>query len=291
MISIENGRKMRNVFMHTLKNNRVFLFVKDMIVHFIHDDVTSLSAQLAYYMLLSIFPFFIFLVTLLGFLPISTEGVLDVLEVLMPGSVTDLLISTLEQLLNTKRSGLLVISLIGTLWAASSALNAVIYALNKAYDVPQERSWLFSRFLSIVFTVGMVLAILITLIFPVFGTLLEKIFIQLFGVSDTFLFIWSILRWAISFIYLVFLFTLLYYFAPNRKVALKHILVGANVAAIGWIVVSFGFSYYITNFKNYSLTYGSLGGVIILMVWFYLSGMIVIVGGQLNAQLERTKTP
>ena len=73
--------------------------------------------------------------------------------------------------------------------------------------------------------------------------------------------------------------------------ALKHILVGANVAAIGWIVVSFGFSYYITNFKNYSLTYGSLGGVIILMVWFYLSGMIVIVGGQLNAQLERTKTP
>ncbi len=277
--------------MHTLKNNRVFLFVKDMIVHFIHDDVTSLSAQLAYYMLLSIFPFFIFLVTLLGFLPISTEGVLDVLEVLMPGSVTDLLISTLEQLLNTKRSGLLVISLIGTLWAASSALNAVIYALNKAYDVPQERSWLFSRFLSIVFTVGMVLAILITLIFPVFGTLLEKIFIQLFGVSDTFLFIWSILRWAISFIYLVFLFTLLYYFAPNRKVALKHILVGANVAAIGWIVVSFGFSYYITNFKNYSLTYGSLGGVIILMVWFYLSGMIVIVGGQLNAQLERTKTP
>lgn len=275
--------------MHTLKNNPVYLFIKEMVIHFIHDDVTSLSAQLAYYLLLSIFPFFIFLVTLLGFLPISTEGALEMLEVLMPGSVTDLLISTLDQLLNTKRSGLLFISLIGTLLAASSALNAVIYALNKAYDVPQERSWLFSRFLSIVFTIGIVLAILITLIFPVFATMLEEFFIHFFGVSNTFLLLWSILRWAISFIYLVFLFTLLYYFAPNRKVPLKHILVGANFAAIGWIGVSLGFSYYINNFKNYSLTYGSLGGVIILMIWFYLSGMIVIVGGQLNAQLERRK--
>lgn len=277
--------------MNSLKNNHLFLFVKDMIVHFIHDDVTSLSAQLAYYMLLSIFPFFIFLVTLLGFLPISTEGTLDVLEVLMPGSVTDLLISTLDQLLNTKRSGLLVVSILGTLWVASSAISAVIHALNKAYDVPQERSWFFRRFLSIVFTIGMVLAVLITLIFPVFGTMLEQIVSRLFGVSDTFLFIWSILRWVISFIYLVFLFTLLYYFAPNRKVPLKYSIVGAHFAAIGWIVVSFGFSFYINNFKNYSLMYGSLGGAIILMVWFYLSGMIVIVGGQINAQIERTKTP
>lgn len=276
--------------MNRLKNNRFFLFIKEMVIHFIRDDVTSLSAQLAYYLLLSIFPFFIFLVTLLGFLPISTEGVLDVLEVLMPGSVTDLLISTLEQLLNTKRSGVLLISLLGTLWAASSALNAVIYALNKAYDVPQERSWLFSRFLSIVFTIGVVIAILIMLVFPVFGKMIEEYYIHFFGVSDTVLFIWSILRWAISYVYLVFLFTLLYYFAPNRKVPLKHIIVGANVATLGWIGVSVGFSYYINNFKNYSLTYGSLGGVIILMIWFYLSGMIIIVGGQLNAQLERKKT-
>lgn len=273
--------------MEKVTNHPVYLFIKEMVRHFIEDDVTSLSAQLAYYLLLSIFPFFIFLVTLLGFLPLSTEGVLEILEVLVPGSVTDLLITSLNQLLNTKRSGLLFVSLISTLWVASSALNAVIYALNKAYDVPQERSWLFSRFLSIVFTIGMVIAILITLIFPVFGNMLEDIVVYFFGANELFLIIWSVLRWAISFIYLIFIFTLLYYFAPNKKVSFKHIFAGAIFAAVGWIVVSIGFSFYINNFTNYSLTYGSLGGAIILMIWFYLSGMIVIIGGQLNAQIEK----
>lgn len=273
--------------MEKIKNHPVYLFIREMIRHFIEDDVTSLSAQLAYYLLLSIFPFFIFLATLLGFLPISTEGLLEILQVLIPGSVTDLLISSLNQLLNTKRSGLLLVSLISTLWVASSALNAVIYALNKAYDVPQERSWLFSRFLSIVFTIGMVIAILITLIFPVFGKILENIVVYFFGGNELFLLTWSILRWTISFLYLIFIFTLLYYFAPNKKVSFKHIFAGAVFAAVGWIAVSMCFSFYINNFSNYSFTYGSLGGAIILMIWFYLSGMIIIVGGQLNAQIEK----
>lgn len=273
--------------MMKLQNTAFYRFGKDLVNHFIRDDVSGLSAQLAYYFLLSLFPFFIFAFTLLGYLPISTHDVLVVLEKIIPGKVTSSLETTLHQFLNTKRGWLLFFALIGTLATASGGINALIYALNKAYDVAQERSWWLTRILSVLFTIGMVIAILLTLIFPVFGKMIEVFIIQDFGPSPSILFLWSLLRWTISLLFLIILFVLLYYFAPNRKVPLRHVLVGAIFAAGGWLLVSWGFSFYVNNFANYSLTYGSLGGVIVLMTWFYLSAMIIILGGQVNALLEK----
>lgn len=273
--------------MFNLKNNRIYVFLKELVIHYIADDVAGLSAQLAYYFLLSIFPFFIFAFTLLGYLPISTNGVLQVIEQFTPGKVTEALENTLGQFLNTKRGGLLFISFIGTIWTASSGINALIWALNKAYDAPQERAWWLTRIMSILFTFGMVVAILITLLLPVFGKLIEVYIIQALNLDEPAFFIWSIIRWVVSLVFLVLLFSLVYYFAPNRKVPWRQVLYGAGFAAIGWIIVSLGFSFYVNNFANYSLMYGSLGGIIVLMTWFYLSAMIIIIGGQINAALDR----
>lgn len=277
-------------FMFNLKNNRIYSFIKEMVTHFIHDDVPGLSAQLAYYFLLSIFPFLIFSVALLGYLPISTKGVLEIIEQITPGKVTEALENTLGEFLNIKRGGLLFFSFVGTIWTASSGINALIWALNKAYDVPQERAWWLTRIMSILFTFGMVVAILITLLLPVFGKIIEVHIIQILNLNGATFFIWSVIRWVVSLVFLTLIFGLLYYFAPNRKVPWKHVFIGAGFASIGWIIVSFGFSFYVNSFANYSIMYGSLGGVIVLMTWFYLSAMIIIVGGQINAMIERKKT-
>lgn len=269
------------------KKHWLIQFGQELVDRFIKDDVSGMSAQLAYYFLLSIFPFFIFAFTLIGYMPISTENALTIIRIIAPEKVTELLESNLHSFLNTRRGWLLFLSLAGTLWTSSSAIHAIIVALNRAYGVADERSYFTSRLLAILFTIGMVLAIFMTLILPVFGKMIETFFTSRMHIPYYILFTWRLLRWVVSLLFLFSLFAFLYYFAPKCNVNGKVAIVGALFAGFGWLAVSYGFSYYVNNFSNYSLTYGSLGGVIILMIWFYLSAMILILGGQINAMLQK----
>ncbi|MED4729984.1 hypothetical protein D1872_166910 [compost metagenome] len=269
------------------KRSRLFRFGYDIVDRFIRDDVSGMSAQLAYYFLLSIFPFFIFAFTLIGYLPISTENALTIIQIVAPEKVTELLESNLHSFLNTRRGWLLFLSLAGTLWTSSSAIHAIIVALNRAYNVADERSYFMSRLLAILFTIGIVIAIFMTLLLPVFGKTIEVFFTSRMHIPDYVVLIWYLLRWVVSLVFLISLFAFLYYFAPNCDVNWKVAIIGALFAGLGWLGVSYGFSYYVNNFGNYSLTYGSLGGVIILMIWFYLSAMILILGGHINALIQK----
>ncbi|GED17997.1 YihY/virulence factor BrkB family protein [Aneurinibacillus migulanus] len=269
------------------KRSRLFRFGYDIVDRFIRDDVSGMSAQLAYYFLLSIFPFFIFAFTLIGYLPISTENALTIIQIVAPEKVTELLESNLHSFLNTRRGWLLFLSLAGTLWTSSSAIHAIIVALNRAYNVADERSYFMSRLLAILFTIGIVIAIFMTLLLPVFGKTIEVFFTSRMHIPNYVVLIWYLLRWVVSLVFLISLFAFLYYFAPNCDVNWKVAIIGALFAGLGWLGVSYGFSYYVNNFGNYSLTYGSLGGVIILMIWFYLSAMILILGGHINALIQK----
>lgn len=269
------------------KRSRLFRFGYDIVDRFIRDDVSGMSAQLAYYFLLSIFPFFIFAFTLIGYLPISTENALTIIQIVAPEKVTELLESNLHSFLNTRRGWLLFLSLAGTLWTSSSAIHAIIVALNRAYNVADERSYFMSRLLAILFTIGIVIAIFMTLLLPVFGKTIEVFFTSRMHIPDYVVLIWYLLRSVVSLVFLISLFAFLYYFAPNCDVNWKVAIIGALFAGLGWLGVSYGFSYYVNNFGNYSLTYGSLGGVIILMIWFYLSAMILILGGHINALIQK----
>jgi membrane protein len=268
------------------KRKKVYICTKELVMRFIRDDVSGLSAQLAYYFLLAIFPFFIFAFTLIGYLPISTENALSFIEKIAPHKVMDLLRANVHGYLNVRRGWLLFISLLGTLWSASSGIHAIIAALNKAYNVPQERSYISARLMAILFTFAMVLAFLLTLLLPVFGKTIEVFASSYFNIPYTVLVGWRFLRWVVTFAFLIIIFALLYYFAPNRPLEWKKILIGAVFAAVGWLIVSYGFAYYVNHFTSFTLAYGSLGGVIILMIWFYLSAMIIILGGQLNAIIQ-----
>jgi len=261
-------------------------FLKELVKRFMEDEVAGLSAQLAYFFLLSLFPFLIFLVTLVAFLPFSHVDVLNFVREYAPVGTIDMIENNLNQILNNHNGKLLSFGIIATIWSASNGINAIVRAFNKAYDVKESRHFLVARGMSIVLTFAMVFVIVVALLLPVFGKQIGLFFFSSFGLSEEFINIWNTIRWVVSACILFIVFSCLYFFAPNKRLHVKEVVSGAFFATFGWMFVSLGFSYYVTSFANYSATYGSLGGIIVLMIWFYLSGMIIILGGEINAILN-----
>ena len=252
-------------------------------------DVLGLAAQLSYFLLLSLFPFLLFVVTLVGYLPLNEISVVDFISDYMPTEIASFINTNVSQLLSQQNGGLLSISIVGTLWSASNGLNAITKALNKAYRVEDTRFFLISRLIAVAMTIAMVLVIIISLLLPIFGEMIGIYLFSFVGLSDEFVPIWNSLRWVVSSAAIFLVLLALYIFIPNVKVRLREVLWGALFATIGWQLISLAFSYYVNTLGNYSATYGSLGTVIILMIWFYISGIIIITGGVINAVNKKDK--
>jgi membrane protein len=261
-------------------------FLKELFKRFDEDEVAGLSAELAYFFLLSLFPFLIFSVTLIGYLPISEIDLLNSVREYAPDGTIDMIEKNLNSILGSQNGTLLSFGIIATIWSASNGINAVVRAFNRAYDVKESRHFLVARAMSILLTLAMVFVIIVALLLPVFGRQIGLFIFTAFGFSAEFINVWNAIRWIFSAGILFIVFNCLYLFAPNRKLKFKEVVSGAFFATFGWMLVSLGFSYYVSNFGNYTATYGSLGGIIVLMIWFYLSGMIIIIGGEINAILN-----
>ncbi|WP_137742958.1 YihY/virulence factor BrkB family protein [Robertmurraya siralis] len=256
------------------------------------DDVMGLAAQLAYFFLLSLFPLLIFLVTLLPYLPITQEEMLSVVADFAPGETMTFIETNLNEIMNQQSRTLLSFGIIATMWSASNGINAIIRALNKAYDVKENRSFVVARGMAIIFTVAMIFVFIIALLLPVFGKQIGMFLFAKLGFSSHFLSFWHMLRWILSFLIIFIVFLVLYWLAPNKRFQCIDAVPGAIFATVSWLIVSWGFSFYVSNFGNYSATYGSIGAVIVLLIWFYLTGVIIILGGEVNAlnQLLKDET-
>lgn len=263
--------------------------VKAFINRFLEDRVLDLSAQCAYYFLFSIFPFLIFMITLIGFLPFTSEDVLNFVSEHVPGKTNVLFEKNIHAVVDVKRKGALSLSLIFTLWSASRGMDAMVYALNRSYRIEKERSFIQSKLLSILLTVGMIFVFLSALVLTVFGQKIQTIVQLFFHIPENNIIVSNAFRWIITLIIVTFTLIALYYIAPNTCISCKDVIPGAILAAIGWQLFSVIFSIYINYFETFSATYGSLGGVIILMTWFYLSAMIIMMGGIINALLPQWK--
>ncbi len=264
-------------------------FVKQLMKRIADDDVFGLAAQLAYFFLLSLFPLLLFIMTLIGHLPIDEQSFIDVLATVAPEEMMDLINENISRLVNEQNSGLLSISFIGTLWSASNGVNAITRAFNRAYEVEEDRSFIVSRLIAIVLTVAMVGIIVIAILLPVLGRMIGMYLFSLFGLSEDFAHIWGTLRWGITSIVFFIVFLALYRLAPNEKIRLIEVIWGALFATVSWQLVSWAFSFYVDIIGDYSATYGSLGAVIVLMIWFYMSGLIIIIGGIINAIIHENK--
>ncbi|GEN31343.1 membrane protein [Cerasibacillus quisquiliarum] len=249
-------------------------------------DVFGLAAQLAYFFLLSLFPLLILVMTLIGYLPLDEQSILDALSSVIPSESMAFIEANIRMLLNQQNTGLLSIGILGTLWSASNGVNAIIRALNRAYQVEETRPFLVSRFVAIILMFAMIAVIVVALLLPVLGRMIGVYIFSFFGLSDDFIQFWNTFRWVISAIVFFIVFLALYRLAPSRNIHLKNVVPGALFTTLSWQLTSLAFSYYVETIGDYSATYGSLGAVIVLMIWFYMSGIIIIIGGTINAVTE-----
>lgn len=264
-------------------------FLKLLFKRIADDDIFGLAAQLAYFFLLSLFPLLIFLVTLLAFLPLTQEDLLTFLSDFVPMESMTFIKDNLAEIMTNHNGKLLSLGIIGTIWSASAGLNAIFRTLNRAYDVTETRPVLLARGMSILFTIAFIFVFILALMMLVFGKQIGLYLFAKLGLSSDFIGFWNVFRWILSSLIIFSIFLILYWVAPNKSIKCVQAVPGAIFSTASWGLVSFGFSYYVSNFGNYSATYGSIGAVIVLMIWFYLSGAVIIVGGEINAVSSQMK--
>jgi membrane protein len=254
--------------------------------HFKLHEVPALGAQLTYYLILAFFPFLIFLLTVLSYTPVTSDLVLSDLARLLPASAFGAVKQVVGETFQTSRPTLLSFSALLTLWAASNGMNAIIRGINKAYNEEETRSFWKLRGISILFTLGLALTILFAFVLLVLGRLLGQMLFDFIGQPEAFLRGWTLFRFALPLLVMLVVFMFFYRYAPNHPVSFRKVLPGAIFTSLGWVLTSWAFSFYVNEFGNFTAIYGSLGGMIVLLLWLYLSSMIILIGGELNAGLQ-----
>lgn len=259
--------------------------IKNLVFRFNDDDIPALASMLSYSLILSLFPFLIFLMTLAGYSDLNSDYLIVQLKPLLPDSAYALVSASIREILSIRSGGLLSLSFIFMIFSASSGFRAVIKGLNKAYDEEEHRSFIKIQILSILCTFGLTVIILITIFLLVFGQIITSKLEFIKNCSYATMVVWNFIRYLIILTSMLFVFASLYRYTPCRKLKWSEVIPGSIFSTIGWIIASVGFSFYVNNFGNYSKVYGSIGAVIVLMTWTFLSSIIIILGGELNATL------
>lgn len=254
-------------------------------------DLFGRAAQLSYYFLLAVFPLLLFLVTLLGYFAEAGSDLhnklLSYLSTVLPSSSVMLIHTTLNEITKARGGGKLSLGILAALWAASNGMGAISSTLNVSYAVKENRPWWRVRLISIFLTIMVSLFIILALSIVFFGGHLGDRLAAHFGFSAAFTLAWKVLQWPIALLFLVLTFDLIYYLAPNDRRPKRRLwTAGAFTAVALWLLISFGFKAYLHFFNSYSVTYGSLGALIVLMLWFYFTGLAILIGGEVNSELE-----
>jgi len=254
------------------------------------DDVLGQSAKLSYYLVLAVFPLLIFLVALIGVLAPGSNMLQELLAYwreILPGSAYELVLKTLQEISARAGGGKLSLSLLGTVWAASGGMGAIMDGLNRAYEVKEGRPWWKAQLLSILLTIALAIFTVIALSIVLYGNRIGEFAATYVGLGAQFKAVWNIVQWPIGLAFVLLAFVLLYRFAPDlHDLELGDVTPGAIVAVVLWLFVSIGLRIYLHYFDHYGATYGSLGAVIVLMLWFYLTGASILIGGEVNAEIE-----
>jgi membrane protein len=248
-------------------------------------DVFDRAASLSYYFLFALFPTLLFLAALLGLLPIPKlmDRLLDYISRVLPGDAASLLSKTLAEVVRGARGSLASIGVLAALWGAASGMVSIRTALNVAYDARDSRPWWRQRLEAVGLTVWFSLFTLLALVLLVFGERIGEAVAGALGVGEIFTRTWNIARWPLLMAFALIGITLVYHFAPAVRQRWHWVTPGSAFALTGWLLASFALRLYVGYFGNYNATYGSIGGVIVLMLWFYLSSLALLVGAEINS--------
>lgn len=260
------------------------------------DDASGLAAQLAYYFMLSLFPMLIFILSLIPLFNINQKSIISQIESNTPAQASSIITNILTDVMSNANGGILSFGLILALWTASNGMTALMNSFNVAYDVEDSRNFFVSKAMAVFFTLLIGITMPITLVLFTFGQQIGNFLFGPLGLDEAVKWVFSVLRTVLPVIAIFIVFTLLYTMAPNVKIKMKSVLPGALFATVIWILGTLAFGFYVSNFGNYSKTYGSIGGVIVLMLWLYITGFILILGAEVNAifhhrKVAKGKTP
>jgi len=252
------------------------------------DNCLGLAAQLAYYFFLALFPALLFFVALASFLPISglMDTVTSSLARVAPNEVLSIVQAQIIAIAHEKNGGLLTLGMLGTIWSTSSGVTAIIDTLNQAYDVQEARPWWRVRLISLALTIALALFILLSFALVLVGPTAAERVAAMARLGPAFEWTWKILQWPLVFALVALAMALIYYYAPDVKQEWIWITPGSVLATVLWLLISLGFKFYVGHFASYNATYGAIGAVIVLMLWFYVSALAVLIGAELNAEIE-----
>jgi membrane protein len=253
-------------------------------------DCLGLAGQLAYFTLFSLFPFLLALVALAGLLiddPASLlKTVTERMQGLLPGEAVGLLEGYIDLTLRNADASVLVFGILATFWSSWAAADAIVKAVNRAYELQETRPWWRLWGISVLMVLGFMLVV-VSLALVVFGPEVGDYFQSLIGLPDSFLALWDVLRWAGAFLAVSLAHALLYYVSPNAEVPFKWITPGGFAATVLILVSSVGLNLWVTNLGRYDQVYGQVGAIMVLMLWLYVTGLMVLIGAEINAVLAR----
>jgi membrane protein len=257
-------------------------------IGFRDDDMVTYAAALSFHLLLALFPFVIFLLTLLGAAGLAAffDQLLGQARTALPADAFAVLDQGITELRGRPRDGLLSVSIIFALWAASTGMRAVTNALNAAYDVPETRP-VWQRYpLSVLYTIGLAALVLLSAAARLVGPQATERLVSRFGFGSLAATLWTWLRWPAVVALLLLVVALIYYLGPNVDQPFRYVTPGSVTAVAVWILASAGFSAYVERFGAYGATYGSLGGMVVLLLYFFVSGSVLLFGAEINAAIH-----
>ena len=261
--------------------------LKQAVSDFSADDMTTYAAALAYQVFFSLFPFIIFLVALLGFLdiPYFFDWLRQQAEILLPAQALEPVNQAISQI-QQPQGGVLSFGIVLALWSASAGVRATMNALNVAYDVEEGRpAW--KRYpLSLIYTIMIAAMLILAAGLLIIGPQLMQSLAQQVGLEQIVVLVWSWVRWPLALLLLMLAVAMVYYVAPDVEQDFRFITPGSVLAVLVWIAVSLAFGYYVRNFADYSATYGSLGAIIVLLFYFFITSAVLLFGAEVNAVIE-----
>jgi membrane protein len=275
-----------------LTKRSVFYAIRKTVREFSKDQCTDLAAALTYYAVLSIFPALVVIVSLLGVFgqgERTTDAVLQIVGDLAPGSAADTLRAPIQQLVESPSAGFaLIAGIVGALWSASGYIGAFGRAMNRIYEIDEGRPVWKLRPLQLVLTLGALVAAAATAFMLAVSGPVAAAMGDIIGAGDVSLTVWNIARWPLILALMALAVAALYYATPNvQQPKFRWLSVGAGVAIVSWVVASVLFGLYVANFANYNKTYGALAGVIVFLLWLWITNLALLFGAELDAELER----
>ncbi len=252
------------------------------------DDLFGRAAQLGFYFQLALFPALMFLTAFIGLLPTQSmlPKVLSYLETVLPVDSMPLIETYLNQVVAGSGAGILSLSFLGTFWAVSTGMAAIIDTLNTVYNVEDFRPLWKARGIAMIMTIVCTLFVILSIFLILAGGYMSQWIANAIGYGAVFTISWSLVQWPLVVMFMLLAVSMIYYMAPNVNHSWRVITPGSVVAVMLWLLSSLAFKYYVANFGTYNAAYGSLAGVIVLMLWLYMSGLVLLIGGEVDVVLE-----